>query len=99
MRERLIRAARAFDAALFVAALTAVLLWGWPSTAWGQLWVVGSALPFVAWCLWAVWRRWRDARVYRETLAYRRAKFGGFATTREVRDGKRVVVPLERPDQ
>jgi hypothetical protein len=52
-------------------------------------------LPLV----WA-YRRWkaeRDARMVRQMMAERRAKFGGFVALPRAKDGRREVMPVERP--
>ncbi|MEJ7831306.1 MAG: hypothetical protein WKF79_00185 [Nocardioides sp.] len=49
-----------------------------------------------------VWAwRWRQAllsaRNVRETMEYRREKFGGFVSLPRAKDGKREVLQVERP--
>lgn len=54
-------------------------------------------LPLV-W-VWKWWRAWSSARNVRDTMAYRRAKFGGFVSTPGMDEkGQRRVVSVDRPD-
>lgn len=60
-------------------------------TALWWVFAIFGPVPLV-WC-WHRWRAWRSARNVRETLAYRREKFGGFISE----PGKREPTPLDRP--
>jgi hypothetical protein len=70
--------ARCVDAALFAAGVTAVIIWGWPSTFWGWSWLSSALLPLASWIVWRSIKRRLDDRAARRTMEYRRAKFGGF---------------------
>ena len=98
IRERLLFAARCVDVALFAAGVAYVVLWGWPSTGWGWFWLSGAFLPLISWGLWRLVKSRLDARAARKTMAYRRQKFGGFIAVPGARDGKRAVLPVDRPD-
>lgn len=61
---------------------------------WLALALIGP-LPLVLLGRWH--RRRQSARNVSATMAYRRAKFGGFVSTKAVQDRRRVVEPVERP--
>lgn len=95
---RLAFVARCVDAALFAVGLAYVALWGWPSTFWGWSWLSSAVLPLISWLVWRAVKPLIDARRARQTMAYRRKKFGGFiAVPRPGPDG-REVLPVRRPD-
>lgn len=98
MRERLIKLARGIDAGLFAGGVAFVARWGWPSTFWGWSWLLSAVLPFVSWVAWHSIKGRIETRRVRQTMAYRREKFGGFVTLPRAKDGRRVVAPVERQD-
>lgn len=94
---RLAFIARCVDVALFASGLAYVALWGWPRTFWGWTWLSCAVLPLISWLVWLAVKPLIDARRARRTMAYRRAKFGGFIAMPRRGQNGREVKPVDRP--